>query len=65
MWQREGLETPPAVEEATRAYRSEMDVGGKLYPGPVRGTRGRGGEIPGAVQRVCELVRGEPGAGRK
>ena len=29
-WQREGLGTPIAVEEATRAYRSEMDVVGSF-----------------------------------
>lgn len=30
MWQKEGLEMPPAVVEATAEYRSEMDILGQF-----------------------------------
>ena len=56
-WQREGLGTPQAVEEATRAYRSDMDVVGSFIRDrcEVReGLSSKSRELFGAYATWCE-----------
>jgi len=66
-WQREGLETPPAVEEATRAYRSEMDVVGSFIRDrcEVReGAEARSRELFNEYASWCEENRERAGSER-
>jgi phage/plasmid primase, P4 family, C-terminal domain len=48
MWQQEGLEKPEAVQEATNAYRSEMDVLANFVADCVESTEDEGAAIKAA-----------------